>query len=271
MLRSSVSDRTTHFSYRDRTFTLTGTASNDHIVRQLRTSRSFYELELLEYLADVARLESDRGVVLDVGANIGNHAVFFGSFLGAHVIAIEPNPAVVPLLEENLTVNHVRHTVHRCAVGATEARGQIVLRDTSNVGAARVEAADAISTDGITISTIDHLLATTPPPGRIWLVKIDVEGSELEVLAGARATLAVHRPHIVIETATPAAHSAIARALAESEYRHVITLGRRATPVAHFAIDPPPWLFAAARLRRLFTAPRSIARAVVREVRATLP
>ena len=57
---------------------LMGLAEHDYIVREISREQSFYEDDLLEYLALAA---PKGGIFIDVGANIGNHSVYFGKFI----------------------------------------------------------------------------------------------------------------------------------------------------------------------------------------------
>jgi hypothetical protein len=76
----------------------------DCIIRFIESSRTFYELELLEYAAACG---PRGGVFIDVGANIGNHTVYFGKFLADFVLAIEPSPIAVRCLLRNIALNGV--------------------------------------------------------------------------------------------------------------------------------------------------------------------
>ena len=67
------------FTHRKRAFDIVGSRDDDHIYQAIRRSGRFYEVVLLEYIARFVRAPS--GVVIDVGANIGNHSVFFRSFV----------------------------------------------------------------------------------------------------------------------------------------------------------------------------------------------
>ena len=67
-------------------FDLEGVDSQDRMTRLLEQRKTFYEDDLLRHLG---RRGPCGGVYLDVGANIGNHAVFFGKFLAGQ----PPEPA----------------------------------------------------------------------------------------------------------------------------------------------------------------------------------
>lgn len=73
----------------DRTWRFTGPDPQDHIFRWLEQQERFYEQEMLDFLA---ALVPAGGMVADVGANIGNHAVWFAGVMGCRVRAFEPIP-----------------------------------------------------------------------------------------------------------------------------------------------------------------------------------
>jgi FkbM family methyltransferase len=51
----------------------------------------------------------------------------------------------------------------------------------------------------VSVDTLDRYLGAHPPRGRVALLKVDVEGHELDVFLGAHATLARHRPALLFE------------------------------------------------------------------------
>src|SRR5512146_803940 len=74
----------------------------DHIQNIIRTGQ-FYELEELEMIAEFAGAPKR---ILDVGANIGNHSIYFAHrFNPLRTVPVEPNPLIVPLLRGNLGLN----------------------------------------------------------------------------------------------------------------------------------------------------------------------
>ncbi len=226
------------FVYCGRNFTLVGASERDHIVSVIRNTEAFYELDLLEYMQwAIAKREGKRraGLVLDVGANIGNHAVFIGTFIAKHVIAIEPNPESLVCLRENLECNLENYTIHDCALGASTGRGRVHMPENAadNLGMARIVEDDE---GPINIRTLDDLIAeqndvlgiTTPVTG----MKIDVEGMEIPVLKGARDMLQRDSPELFIEAATSKQLAEIEVFLDEFGYRKVATWA--ATPTHHF-------------------------------------
>ena len=178
-----------------------GIDANDHIIKRITKTKTFYEIELLNYLLVRA---PKGGVYIDIGANIGNHAVYFGKFLASHVVCIEPSPKIAKLLKRNLTENQVdNHVIVGCALGSVGGEGRMLYPDNDNIGMTKV-----VSNTGggngemVEIRTLDEVFESLNMSEQISLIKIDVEGMELDVLKGAVGLLKAHQPQLVIEAAT---------------------------------------------------------------------
>ncbi len=155
----------------------------------------FYEREELEIMTQFWR--TDRAFV-DIGANVGNHAIYASKVLHTpKVIVFECNPFAAELLRINLLLNDLNDRVDTrflgVALGPGEGRVRVVEDPRgNNLGGAGV--ADDEEGD-IRMVAGDTLLAGES----IGFIKIDVEGMEMEVLAGLQATIARWRPHMFIE------------------------------------------------------------------------
>lgn len=136
-------------------------------------------------------------IVVDVGANIGIHSLVLSRCVGEHgrVYSYEPSRILCERFRENVILNRVRNvTLRDIGVGARDG----ILRfepfpGEFNIGLGKFDASG--STD-VAVVRLDSDLVST---GRISLIKIDVEGMELDVIRGAKAILAQHRPTLVIE------------------------------------------------------------------------
>ena len=142
--------------------------------------------EYRAFKADVAAGD----VVLDVGANVGAYSLLFAQWVGAsgRVYAFEPAPEARRGLERHVRLNHCSDRVSISAEAVSGSRGFAQFRATGAQGDNRLVPSGLV--DGIPVRTtsIDefcsvHYLAPS-------LIKIDVEGSELEVLRGAARTIA---------------------------------------------------------------------------------
>ena len=147
--------------------------------------------------------------MIDVGANIGNHTVFFGKLLGRRVIALEPYELAFRVLEKNVELNGLsdKVTLLQKAAGRKSSRGEITPPPEHNWGQARVR---ATGSGPVEVIRLDDLAIRGP----VALIKIDVEGMEADVLKGAWRLLKRKRPVLVRRGADASALRRSAEAVA---------------------------------------------------------
>jgi FkbM family methyltransferase len=236
------------FIYHGRKIKLEGFSDNDHIYKMISANEAFYEIDLLEYIKYITG--NDKGVCIDVGANIGNHSVFFGTFVGDKVISFEPNPAVLPTLKKNLSNNLKNYTLYECGLGETEAYGKSVMPDSSstNVGMAQVAVLDEAGDDTFMVRTLDNVFDEWRNENNenIKLIKIDVEGMELDVLKGASKILEEQRPHFFVEALTSVELKKLEDYFSAIGYEWLTHWAY--TPVYHFMYKPSIKLKAISKL-----------------------
>lgn len=174
---------------------------SDLIQRKISERQSFYELDLLE---DMRRRLHPGGLCVDVGAHLGNHTIYLAKICGMQVLAFEPQPELYRLLLRNVELNGVQDRVRafNVALGASAGRGILRWPRSDNTGAARLE----LAADGeVEVSTLDdHVVGE-----RVDLIKVDVEGFEVQVLEGARRTLERDHPLVYAEAMDAAARAAL--------------------------------------------------------------
>jgi FkbM family methyltransferase len=219
---------------------LQGYDAADKIAYVIRTQKTFWEIDQLEYIAMVGPAG---GIYVDVGSNIGNHAVFFGRFCADHVVAVEPHPRLQPILAGNLESNGVadRSTVVHAGISDAGTAGAMSLRDghQGNIGASHiVPGSEASVADTLVpLRRLDDLLdelAPSLPALPFTFLKIDVEGMEMSVLRSATTLLRAHRPQILVELITEEALTEASALLKEFGYEWVARLG--SPPAYHFVV-----------------------------------
>jgi FkbM family methyltransferase len=130
---------------------------------------------------------------IDVGANIGYFSCLMSLLAGpaGRVLAIEPEPGNLKLLERNMQSNHLTNVeIHACAVGASEGSAMLGLYKPSNRGRHSMVDQNMKSAIKVPIKKLDDLTRKVGDGATTWsLVKIDVEGYEPFVIEGARETL----------------------------------------------------------------------------------
>lgn len=135
--------------------------------------------------------------VIDVGANLGFFTLEFARWVrdGGKVIAIEPEAVNYGRLCRAVAGAGMTHLVDTVQAAAAETSGEVGL-----IVNRRHPGDHRIGDSGVRVPavTIDDLLAARGWP-RVSLVKIDVQGSESRVLAGADETLRSLHPALFIE------------------------------------------------------------------------
>jgi len=155
----------------------------------------YYELGVARVLELLLR-PGDRFV--DIGANIGMITLHARSLVGSsgRIDCFEPNPDCVDLLQKNLAINEIQNVVvHQCALA--EASGALTLSLTSGHSGTATLAdvgTKAVRKIVVDVRVGDDVLTEAPQ-----LIKIDVEGFELQVLRGLRSTLTIHKPFVITE------------------------------------------------------------------------
>lgn len=156
-------------------------------------------------LLEVFRLLLAPGmVVIDVGAHVGQFTLSAAARVGAagHVIAVEPNPEILPRLEGNVRRNGFSWvSIVAAAVAESPGRALLRLPETAgdNTGAASIEyGGPAASAFEVAVETLDRIVRTFELP-RLDVVKVDAEGSEARVFDGGRDALARWKPHVLFE------------------------------------------------------------------------
>ena len=145
----------------------------------------------VEERAVLARMLRPGMTVVDVGANIGYYLLLFRQLVGSGgtVVCIEPSEENLPELKRNIAANpRLTVLLHEVALG--EEDGEVGLRSGINSGV--VEVAEAAHV--VPVRRLDSLLQH-----RVDMLKIDVEGYEGQVLAGAHGLIERDRPEIFLE------------------------------------------------------------------------
>lgn len=142
-----------------------------------------HEFEDMAFLLHVLR-EDD--LFVDVGANIGSYTILAGGAVGAKCISVEPIKSTFNMLEENINVNRLAGHVRALNMGIGQEAG--VLKFTAGLDTVNHVVSET-EPDGDTVEvpvcSLNDLLKGAEP----ILIKIDVEGFETNVIAGADKVL----------------------------------------------------------------------------------
>lgn len=176
-------------------------------------------------------------VVIDVGANIGTHTIPFAKRVGltGAVLAFEPQPQLWELLSLNVGANCFKMPValYQEALGASNCEQQVAslppLDKPFNFGALPLSGDTHMAPHKVQFRTIDTVLSPTTD---VRLIKIDVEGMESSVIAGARETIRRCQPILYVENNGDDSRS-INAALASIGYKAYWSIGPYFNPLNH--------------------------------------
>lgn len=167
--------------------------------------RGLYETEVVELLW---RLTLPEDTVIDAGANIGYMSSVFAARLGprGRLFSFEPHPEIFKRLEVNAGLwrkdgARCEIRLRRVALGSAKGAGilQVPESFTNNQGTAFIGRSQAISSSSGEMSVeVASLADEFEPQAEIGVVKLDVEGHELEILRGLRPLLEVRRVRDIV-------------------------------------------------------------------------
>lgn len=198
-------------------------AEADYIQKGLVEKGVPYEQDMLR---DIASRVQPGELVLDIGANIGNHALYLAAIGGCEVEAFEPNAQLCEALRESVRRNDFgqRLHVHQLGLGRTEGVAEFAGYLPDNLGAQQL----ALGAGTLVVKPLDGFAFARP----VRAMKIDVEGMELDVLEGGRQLIARDRPILYIECATESHFLTILHCVEGLGYTHWDTFN--ATPTHLF-------------------------------------
>ncbi len=163
--------------------------SPDKIGRAFQTD-VLYELPMLEWIYENCREFGNDQVAIDAGANIGTHTLWMAAVCGLYVHAFEP---VMPhVTQANVWLNpgvRDRVTVHPFGLGQSMGEFHHVGKGVLRPGVSKQstdEKCHVVTLDSLAIENVS-------------LMKVDVEGQEMEVLRGGLLTIERWRPVILTE------------------------------------------------------------------------
>jgi FkbM family methyltransferase len=140
------------------------------------------------------------GAFIDVGAHIGKYAVKVGKNKPNKVIAIEPEEYNFTLLKKNVYKNGLSNTL-LINKGVYSQKGKLsfYLSDKGEGLHSIFQTDDTTTKTTIDVDTLDNIIDEINFKGKIDLIKIDVEGAEVEVVKGALKIIKENHPKLIIE------------------------------------------------------------------------
>lgn len=178
----------------------------DYVFETIKKQSIFYENSILEKWLPYLRGSK---YILDIGANLGNHTLFWAKNIEYSAIySFEPYSVSYERLTHNIANNSLKNIYPmNCGVGACKGYTNIMSFSEENYGATTL---DTNISDAGEISIIDvDSFVSEHGLSQVDFVKVDTEGFEESVLDGMQRVIELHRPDLWIE-------------VSEESFRHVI-------------------------------------------------
>ncbi len=181
--------------------------SRDQVIgRLLCLNRAFCIVDIDNVAALVARERPNarRGVLIDVGANIGTVCVpLQARQVFRQTLAFEPDPRNFTLLQRNIQQNGLEYSVRAIRVALSSADGEGTLwRSSFNYGDHRLSANDLTVDHGssvtVAVRSLDAVLHEHGiEAGDVGFLWIDTQGYEFRILQGALSLIAIGTPLLI--------------------------------------------------------------------------
>jgi FkbM family methyltransferase len=186
-------NQTYSFFYEGKRISLFLPFRNDLIEQTIIVKKTFFEASELNI---VRQFIPENTVYVDIGANIGNHLIFFGLFTSSKKIyGFEPNSEIFPILVENVKLNNLEQKtiLKQVAIGSEKSKGKLVgSSDKTHI---------AYTDKGVCVCETGNILPLDlVVEEKIGFMKIDVEGMELDVVKGSLNRISSDKPIIFIES-----------------------------------------------------------------------
>ena len=184
--------------------------------------------KLVTKIAKELDVQNDQGWFFDVGANVGMYSWEVREVCPLRkILAFEPDPENIKLLEKTLNEANLKHlAISKCAL--SKRVGEVTFfQDNLTSATGCVAGMDkpwieqylkgSVNEIRVKTATLDSVSLGEKIPS---LIKIDVEGHEIEVLEGSSNTLTKARPLLIIESFPPK-QSTVLSMLHEFGYRSI--------------------------------------------------
>jgi FkbM family methyltransferase len=177
---------------------------NPGLIDKTWMAGNFYECSrnnLLSYLYAAHRDRLKDSIIIDGGANIGNHSLFFAKVLKAKkVFAFEPDAAVFARLKQNIKSNRMGKRIFPYQEALWDSQ-----TDTGRI----TDSTFHLHPSGnVVATTIDALMEKSRH--KVGYIKLDIEGGEIKALFGAIEVLKKDKPIVSVECFDAASYNEVA-------------------------------------------------------------
>jgi len=142
--------------------------------------------------------------LLDVGASTGSFCLLAKRHPNLHVLAFEPNPAILEVLRQNIALNGLESRVRAFPFALYDKNGAMELKVPAQSGLACLGSPRRFKkwkSVRVKVRRLDGLTMLLAREGfsRVDAIKIDTEGAEVKVLRGAATLIETQKPKLLLE------------------------------------------------------------------------
>lgn len=172
--------------------------------KYLRYFPSNYEEENFSFIKN--NLKQDM-TCLDIGGHIGIYAIYMAKLKAGKIFSFEPTPDTIKTLKKTISLNHLENIIYVIQAAVSEKSGKKILylnkshiSDSDNIRLAeanslvKIKFGRNVYKEEIEVATYSIDDFAEENNLKIDFIKIDAEGSELEILKGAKKTILKDRP-----------------------------------------------------------------------------
>lgn len=180
---------------------------NDYVFETIRKSGKFYENDLLlKWLPYICKSK----IILDIGANLGNHTLFWSENINYEKIySFEPLTENYERLYNNIAIHNKKANIVIINKGVGQKKGYTGIKEfhEDNYGGTTLDPS-ILDNGEIEITDIDSFTVENQI-SQIDFIKIDTEGFETSVLSGMKKTLTQYYPDLWVEISHESFHEII--------------------------------------------------------------
>lgn len=206
------------FTFADEEFTFyLPDLPRDLIQRLIVLNSSFYKIDVLEAIRQKYLKPGMK--VVDVGANLGNHSIYFSAIAKAgSVEAFEAQTHLCKAFERNLDLNQLKNIkLHQAVCADKKGKAAIAVNALGNLAATQFKLDDNGTYPAVTLD--DSI------KGNCDFIRIASEGLELQIIKGAQKLIERCHPVILVEVKNKAEFEQVAQSLAVLGYKSFTRFG----------------------------------------------
>jgi len=166
----------------------------DFVSDAIKYWKNFFESEFLSFLRNNFYTQKN---IIDIGANIGNHSLFFAKYMNCNkIFSFEPFSRNIELFKVNLSNYTDKCILFEKALSDKDGKMTLYNTEENNFGGFSLHKQESSFEvlKEIDVVKLDNFNLTD-----ITLIKIDVENHENEVLLGSKQTILNNKPVIILE------------------------------------------------------------------------